>query len=207
MCDSRSLGPRLDPGVPVLVLPFEKNGNIREFLKHQPSVNAMQLPQICQLALGLFTLHANDIVHGDVKPSNVLIDSNKVAHLSDVGLANILSETNVIHSLRWVAIELLQMTEDAEEVDSRPCIRFSKASDIWAFGMTALEIISGSIPFYHIRSDLLVPAAVLRGVRPLRVQYTLVPDSVWRVLEKCWATDPTQRPEMVEVLPALQACC
>lgn len=120
------------------------------------------------IASGLCYLHnyvspPGPIVHGDLKGVNVLESSNRRALLSDFGLStvNISTFNMTVDALRggsfhWMAPELL---------DDYPA---SKESDVWALGMTILELFTRSIPFHDCRSVGSVTCRVMSGKLPPR---------------------------------------
>lgn len=69
----------------------------------------------------------------------MLIDGNGNAVLTDVGLSCIVEQTGSGSSVRWMARELIDIP-DPDDNEGEP--RVTPASDIWAFGMTALEVSS-----------------------------------------------------------------
>jgi Protein tyrosine and serine/threonine kinase len=110
---------------------------------------------------------------------------------------------------RWKADEL--MAAGLNDEDSVP--QLTVATDVWAFGMTVLEVrfstsilflantesmqvFSGFIPFSHIKSDARVIFFVTSGRRPKRQQYPQISNDVWRMLEGCWDVEPNRRPSM-----------
>lgn len=79
---------------------------------------------------------------------------------------------------------------------SRP----TSSSDCYAFGMVIYETISGNFPF-HKYTDFAVFVKVLEGERPPREGD--FPDSLWEMLGRCWAPEPSSRPAIQEVLECL----
>lgn len=76
--------------------------------------------------------------------SNVLIDDEGNACLCDFGLSRILQSTgfttkSIAGTCRWMAIELTIPDDDV-------VVELTEATDVWAFGMTALEVSSSSAP-------------------------------------------------------------
>ena len=81
--------------------------------------------------------------------------------------------------------------------NSRPTI----SSDCYALGMVIYETISGNLPF-HKDADYSVSMKIVEGERPFRgARFT---ESLWEVLELCWASKPNDRPSIEEVLQCLE---
>ena len=79
--------------------------------------------------------------------------------------------------------------------------RRTVCSDCYALGMVIYEIISGRVPF-HQYADLIVIVKVLAGERPSRgVGFA---ESLWKMLEMCWALEPNDRPSVDGVLQRLE---
>jgi serine/threonine protein kinase len=177
------------PALPCLISPYYKHGNITSYLKKYPYMNRLRL--ISQVADALSYLHDISIIHGDIKSSNILINDEGKASLTDFGLSIILHASGfttktTAGTWRFMAPELMA----ADDIYTR----VSKATDVWAFAMTIVEILTGCVPFSHIGNPTKIIDAVLKGGRPERKGYPSIPDHIWRMLERCWALDPTQRP-------------
>jgi serine/threonine protein kinase len=93
---------------------------------------------------------------------------------------------------RWMAVELFQ-SEASEELN------VTRSSDIWSFGMLALELLTGEIPFSKL-SDGAVILGVRRGERPDPPNPETVKrglDSwLWEYLMQCWDEIPSKRPSI-----------
>jgi hypothetical protein len=81
--------------------------------------------------------------------------------------------------------------------NSRP----TRSSDCYALGMVIYETISGNLPF-HGHADLAVVVKVLGGGRPPRGACFV--ESLWKLLEQCWASQPNDRPSIEDVLLRLE---
>jgi len=187
---------------PRLVFPWYSNGCISEYLSKQPTVDPLTL--ILEVASGIQFMHDRGIVHGDLKSANIMIDDDCHARIIDFGLSRILSETQgegTYHpsgtSLCWCAPELL--IEGALR---------TKSSDIYAFGSTILELLTGSHPYASLPTACLLYAAVCSGVSPREFAGPLrsdirEPARVWRLLEQCW-DETERRPEIGDVRRVLE---
>lgn len=160
---------------------------------------------------GLRHLHSCEIVHGDLKAENVLVDEDGVPRICDFGMATIVERElpNPITSslkrgsYRWMAPERISPRDFS--VSSEAARTF--ASDIYSLGMTIYEIMSGGYPFPK-DSDLKVMALIMGGERPthpgLEAERRGLGEQLWRFVELCWAAKKESRPTIDELFPALE---
>ena len=139
-----------------------------------------------------------------IPQANILVDQTCHARLADFGLLTILSDSTTSNSytqggtIRWMSPELF----DPEIQDHRRTIH----SDCYALGMVVYEVLSQRIPFYQ-SPNLVILLKVTRGDRPGRpqgVEGTWFSDVVWELLERCWVSQPEDRPSVVDVLHRLE---
>ncbi|TDL23494.1 kinase-like protein [Rickenella mellea] len=179
------------PDFPALISPYCANGNINDFLSTRPTTNKLRI--ICQISDGLAYLHANQVVHGDLKGSNILVNDSGVACICDFGRTKLATDNDYSKSLfasaHWAAPELLLHASEDQMVP------VSYKSDMWAFAMVVIEILTGGRPWPGY-SDLVVLRKVPLGEKPDRRRYPAVSDSYWRVLTPCWEFDPSRRPSI-----------
>ncbi|TDL28706.1 kinase-like protein [Rickenella mellea] len=194
-------------GLPTcLVSPWMQNGNCIDYLRSHPTTPTM--PIIHGIAKGLHYLHTHNpsVIHGDLRGANILISDKGEPLLTDFGLAVILEDlskmpiSSVLQDSgnpRWMAPELF--VEDN---------LVSKQSDIWAFGMVVLEVMTGEFPFCEIKGYPQVILAIHSNVRPARPGKEAVErgltDDLWRLLQECWAQKPVDRPTAASVLKSIE---
>jgi len=208
------LGVMFAPSISI-VSPRMENGNIMDFIKVHPSYNRLDL--LVGAVTGLEYLHQHDIVHGNLKGVNILIDSEHRARLADFGLAVIIDETTsrttatgseLKGTTRRMAPELLLPEEfgyNGRLMKQLP----SKDTDIYAIGMTILEVLTGCAPFAGVTRDETVILKVIQGDRPERPASGLS-DMLWELLVATWvvqhALEPPRRPSARTVLERLKEC-
>ncbi|KIJ47196.1 hypothetical protein M422DRAFT_249048 [Sphaerobolus stellatus SS14] len=78
--------------------------------------------------------------------------------------------------------------------------KVTKESDVWPFGMTILEVISGQPPFYEVEKDLIVFSRLTNGRLPDRPPE--LTDQIWTICGTCWDS-PTVRVHMSQVVLVL----
>ena len=81
--------------------------------------------------------------------------------------------------------------------------RFSEASDVWSFGVTAWELLTdGNLPYALIPGDEEVARRVCGGERLPRPS-SGCSDGLWRIVEACWAQNPKGRPRFSAIASEL----
>ncbi|KAF8177072.1 kinase-like domain-containing protein [Mycena galopus ATCC 62051] len=144
-----------------------------------------------EIAVGLQYLHSQNVVHGDLRGANILLDDHGHIRLTDFGLAVFadgpLAPTNRGGSTRWMAPELLDPESYGLEVFQR-----TFASDIYSFACVCLELYTGKPPFAEIFSEGAVLLKVVKGDHPECP--SIVPDWCRQLISKCWAHLPVNRP-------------
>ncbi|KAF8839145.1 kinase-like protein [Paxillus ammoniavirescens] len=181
---------------PAMVCPWLENGSLTSYLARSDSslTTTERLSLVNNVAAGLQYLHSRSVVHGDLSGSNVLIDSNGRACISDFGLSTLLTQPGGSTfppsqqrpgTLRWTAPELFDLPEPCGQ-DELPQIVPSPRSDVYSFGRMMLQILTGKVPFHYWTNEIQVMHAISRGVIPQRPRLELVTDRQWSFMQRCW---------------------
>ncbi|CUA70520.1 hypothetical protein RSOLAG22IIIB_08936 [Rhizoctonia solani] len=108
------------------------------------------------------------------------------------------SSNSRLGSIRWLAPEIL-----LEEVDKK-----TTQSDVYALGMTILEIFTGDVPYPECRQDFKVLKTIERGTLPTRPMEQLKDDEqgnkMWQLLLDCWKREAAGRPSSGQVFDTLE---
>ncbi|RHZ79981.1 hypothetical protein Glove_139g165 [Diversispora epigaea] len=149
----------------MMVLDYAKDGNFREYLKiNFNNIDWLQkLENLWRLSLRLMNIHKLDIVHQDFHPGNILSsDFESSLEISDFGLSKLIGtnpnnpeKKNIFGVLPYIAPEVLS---DDEE--------YTKAADVYSFGIIAYEIITGIPPYPDIPHDEDLAIKICNGLRP-----------------------------------------
>ncbi|KAH8104951.1 kinase-like domain-containing protein [Phellopilus nigrolimitatus] len=149
-----------------------------------------------------------------MKAANVLISPDGCPLLMDFGLSHLLLSTSTLEtatdatrgSIRWMAPELLGTTKVAEAGDDDKV--HTKQSDIWAFGMTALELLTKQVPYSNIRVDPGIIRAMLEKTIPCNPEglddWKVIDKKLWEFCKMCWVFNPVERPDMNQLSDELK---
>ena len=129
-------------GVAFIATEFRDGGTLADFVSAQQEIPVSDCVRLArEIAGGLGALHQRDIVHRDVKPSNVMLDRERAAALTDFGLARGYAYTTltrpgqILGTLDYMAPEL---------IEGKPA---TPSSDIYALGCLVYECVTGNPPF------------------------------------------------------------
>ncbi|KAF7349186.1 Kinase-like protein [Mycena sanguinolenta] len=178
-----------------MVSPWMKNGTVLKYLRDHGQGDENRL--LLEIAQGLDYLHLMNVVHGDLRGTNILITDDGNACLSDFGLATtiddvdsttaVTSTSNRAGSVRWFAPELIDPTKFG-------CSKFTrtKASDVYAYACVCLE----SPPFPSL-PEITASIRVIEGKRP--EQPPNMPAALWQLVTTAWAEDFRARPSIHDI--------
>jgi serine/threonine-protein kinase OSR1/STK39 len=102
---------------------------------------------------GLNYLHKQKLIHRDIKSSNIVIDKNGNICLNDFGISLFSHDQTTATfagTLQWMA---------PETIGEKHIL--SSKSDIWAVGITAIEIAEGKVPFSELRGENVIIACLI----------------------------------------------
>ncbi|KAG6816703.1 hypothetical protein H0H87_003678 [Tephrocybe sp. NHM501043] len=166
------------------------------------------------VANGLAYLHRKDIIHGDLKAGNILIDGDGRARLADFGISSVSdpdiqawtgqsSAASQGGTARWQAPELFNIVED-------DLVKNSKASDVYSWSLVCSQIFTGRLPFSDLSNDPAITYFVMQGGRPKcpgvydRAWGQGLTTVIWNLMQECWDGLPVNRPDIDDVLQRLQ---
>jgi serine/threonine protein kinase len=210
--------------VRLLVYDYMPNGNLGTLLQeassHQEG-HVLNWPMRHLIALGiargLAFLHSVSIVHGDVKPQNVLFDADFEAHLSEFGLDRLTIATPAEASSSSTPIGSLGYVSPEAALTGQP----TREADVYSFGIVLLEILTGRKPVMFTQDDEDIVKWVKSQLQKGQISELLEPglleldpeSSEWeefllgvKVALLCTAPDPLDRPSMADIVFMLEGC-
>jgi serine/threonine protein kinase len=183
------LGTGEHEGIPYLAQEFIGGGSLEDKIKRETKLDLREAVDLCtQVADGLDALHAEGLIHRDVKPGNILLDGAGKAFITDFGLmkdreASVLTRPGqALGSMDYMAPEQIR----GEEVTGQ--------SDVYALGCVMIECLSGTPPFAD-RQGMRILWAHLQEEPPdpLAARDDVPADVSWAIL-RALEKEPEKRP-------------
>uniref|UniRef100_A0A673T3N7 Protein tyrosine kinase 7 (inactive) n=1 Tax=Suricata suricatta TaxID=37032 RepID=A0A673T3N7_SURSU len=189
-----------------MVLEYVDLGDLKQFLrisqskdeklKSQP-LNTKQKVSLCtQVALGMEHLSNNRFVHKDLAARNCLVSAQRQVKVSALGLSKDVYNSEYYHfrqawvPLRWMSPEAILEGD------------FSTKSDVWAFGVLMWEVFThGEMPHGGQADDEVL--ADLQAGKARLPQPEGCPSKLYRLMQRCWALSPKDRPSFSEIANTL----
>ena len=176
-----------------LFLEYLENGNVNDFIETFKVSWHWKTQIIYEVSLAMSYLHSQQpsIIHGDLKPYNILIDNGYRAKVSDFGLACFESETQTGESFFGTP------TYIAPEYLKNLCKPKTAKFDVYGYAISVWEIFSEQ----QHKQDFTVPQTisqfVIKGKRPSLSTITSkyeIPDSIIQLISTCWHKKELDRP-------------
>lgn len=170
-----------------MVMPYYKNGSIQSIMDKRNLTIAEVVKYSLEFLSGLLFVHSCKLVHFDIKPTNILINNNGKAALTDFGLAKYLDkkteliQPNKLYMCHWPPERFLSN-------------ELGRQADIYQVGMTLYRMVNGNIIWQeqvalHFNSD-----DIAKGHFPERNCYLPhIPLKIRKIINKCLEVDIDKR--------------
>eukprot|EP00520_Triparma_pacifica_P005893 CAMPEP_0118649546 /NCGR_PEP_ID=MMETSP0785-20121206/9762_1 /TAXON_ID=91992 /ORGANISM="Bolidomonas pacifica, Strain CCMP 1866" /LENGTH=873 /DNA_ID=CAMNT_0006541843 /DNA_START=337 /DNA_END=2958 /DNA_ORIENTATION=+ len=189
----RLLGEVALPHTHCLLYEFCSGGSLHSFLIDT------DLPYEClsvalDIATGMAYLHSNDVIHRDLKSTNVLLDGNGRAKIADFGLSvfaprsgqELTAETG---TYKWMAPEVIRHES------------YSSNADVYSFGIVLWQLITRDVPFASL-SPIQAAFMVAKEDRRPKIPSN-TDDELARLVTMCWHGEQQSRPSFYYVVQIL----
>src|SRR5216117_2457371 len=146
------------------------------------------------VAWALAYAHGQGVIHRDVKPDNILIESTGRVLVADFGIASVVAGAGALSTGEVVGTPEFMSPEQAlgEAVDAR--------SDLYSLVVVGYFAFSATLPFEAEKATEVLAKQVTEPARPLAEVSPGVPRRLAQAIDRCLAKDPADRPEGTEVL-------
>jgi eukaryotic-like serine/threonine-protein kinase len=180
-------------GQPYYIMPFVAGESLRSRLSHGELPIAETVSILRDVAKALEYAHANGIAHRDIKPDNVLL-VGRSAVIADFGVAKALGEAVVGGALTSVGIALGTAAYMApEQAAADPATDFR--ADLYAFGVTAYEMLAGHPPFAGRNTQATLAAHATETPPAISRLRSATPPRLALLVMQCLEKRPGDRPQ------------
>ncbi|RIA81313.1 kinase-like domain-containing protein, partial [Glomus cerebriforme] len=153
----------------MMVLEFCENGNLRDHLKQSEYINFNQkVENLFDIISGLLNIHNANKVHKDFHSGNILYrrssfsqssSASYIVRIGDLGMCQPANNEQLVQEgifgvLPYMAPEVLRGRQ------------YTKAADVYSFGIIMNELLSEKIPYSNIPHDSNLAIKICKGLRP-----------------------------------------
>jgi serine/threonine protein kinase len=188
----------------MIIMPYYDFGDLMHYVSNYFYNISWQekLEYLSKIISGLFHIHDVNIIHRDLHSGNIFFNSknNPNVHFSDTN-----SSYDVVIGDLGINKSSTESADDKENYGVIPYMapeifygqKYTKASDIYSYGMIMWESMTGRRPFWdqNHNTDLIIK--ICDGLRPPIV--TNAPEGYIELMKKCWHSDPEKRPSATEI--------
>src|SRR5260370_3237058 len=140
------------------------------------------------VAWALAYAHGQGVIHRDVKPDNILLESSGRVLVADFGIAGVVAGAGALASGEVIGTPEFMSPEQAlgEATDAR--------SDLYSLGIVGYFILSGTLPFEAEKATEVLAKQVTEPA-PALGRIAVVPRRLAQAIDRCLAKDPAERPD------------
>ncbi len=174
-------------GYVYLAMPFIAGDTLQDRMSHKRLSEADTVRWIVQVGAALEFAHRKGIIHRDVKPSNILIDSSGNALLTDFGLARVVEGSSTLTGSLLMGTPAYVSPEQArgDRIDAR--------ADQYSVGVILYQLATGSLPFEGDTPMVTALKHIQEAVPLPRYTNPEITPEIEAVILKTLAKDPARR--------------
>lgn len=183
-----------------IITQFMSGGSLFSRLHAKEASDRLSPTQLSIIALGIAYgmtyLHAQNMIHRDLKSLNILLDADDFPKISDFGMARTKSTGNDemsggIGTSQWMAPEVLSSQ------------RYDEKADVYSFAIILWEMLTGEVPYRGLRDIQVAMTVINQNNRPKIPKNC--PPNLSKFIRLCWSTDPDKRPEFKKIVKVLES--
>ncbi len=174
-----------DEGTGFIAMAFYPGETLAQLLKRSQMQVLGAIEIASQVADGLYAAHRREIIHRDVKPSNIMITGEGDVKILDFGIARLIRDEpghrKAFGTLTYMAPERVKGAEGDERCD------------IWSLGVIFHMMVAGRVPFRAEGSNKLATAIIHSDPAPITQRTPAEIRAIRGILEQTLAKDPADR--------------
>ena len=179
-----------------LVMDYVDGGDLDDLIRSRGALEPAMIAYLgANIAAGVGAVHAAGVVHGDIKPANILIDSSTTPgtpKIADFGIARICDSTAATRTAVGMGTLVYMAPEASAGVPPSP------TKDVYALGIVLYQLACGVPPFVGSPAYLVKMHSQMAPGRPAGI-----PDPLWDLISRMLDKDPAKRPSVLEVYQTL----
>src|SRR5438445_1730113 len=169
---------------------FVEGGQLDEAVRRTPMPIRQAAELMAKVARTVHYAHEHGILHRDIKPGNILLDTHGEPHLTDFGLARLLeSESTVTRTLEVLGTPSYMAPEQAAGNNTK----LTSATDVYGLGAVFYQLLTGQPPFAGGTTYETIKLLLDTEARPPRLLNPKVDRDLSTICLKCLEKDPQRR--------------
>jgi len=173
---------------PYIVMEWIHGSDLRTRLNEQGALPVEQAVEFAiQICSAVGTAHRAGLVHGDLKPGNILITAANQAKVTDFGLARALGESSMD------ADEVVWGTPAYFAPEQASGDMMLPATDVYAIGIILYEMVTGRVPFVGVDDQDVARKQLYEAHIPVDKINPRIPEPLARIIDAAMAKSPNER--------------
>ncbi|KAK8872217.1 hypothetical protein M9Y10_007982 [Tritrichomonas musculus] len=185
---------------PVIITEYLPNGSLYDIVIHKNHfpydlfTPTKRLINIFGIASIMSYLHKNNIIHRDLKLSNILLDEFLFPKLADFGLAKIM-HSGLLESLKGIKGTATYLAPEILFDDEDP--QYSTACDVYSFGFIMYEMFTRKQT--NLGEQYFQIVQYIKKYKHPQIDES-VPECYKNIIYACWSTNPSERPSFEQIV-------
>lgn len=182
-----------------IVMEYVPGRTLKDKIKQEGHLSVTEALTVAKgIASALSHAHANNLVHCDIKPHNILMMPDGSAKVADFGIARAVTESTMTYTGNVVGSVHYFSPEQAKGTMITP------KSDVYALGVVLYEMLTGTLPFTGETPVSVAMKHLQEEPVPVRQLDPSIPPVVEAIVARAMSKDPAMRPEASEIVKDIQ---
>ena len=189
---------------PTIIMDYIENGSLQDLINNEKKFKSLDNTKKQIILIGIVRsmviLNSYNLIHGDLKPGNILIDKNYMPLITDFAFSQIYhplqfqNQNKIKKTLPYTAPEIFPKSLNHQFRNMK--------SDVYSFGIIMYQLLTGLTPYEEIINfkdfnfdDF--TQCVEKGLRPPFIHP--IKESFKKLIMQCWSSNPDDRPTFQEI--------
>lgn len=178
-----------------IVMEYVPGRTLKDRIRQEEHLSVSESLRVArEIAEALAHAHANNLVHCDIKPHNILMMADGHAKVADFGIARAVTESTMTYSGNVIGSVHYFSPEQAKGTMITP------KSDVYSLGVVLYEMLTGKLPFTGDNPVSIAVKHLQEEPVPVRQIDPAIPPVVEAIVSKAMSKDPAMRPTSAELV-------